>query len=65
MRGKIIGVAGGGTLYSILVYGEEGLFSIPVEYRYFWNIIEREGDILGREIEYRGEHIYFIDKKEG
>lgn len=63
MRGKIIGVTGGGTLYSILVYGEKGLFSIPVEHRYFWNIIESEGDILGREIEYRDDCIYFIDEK--
>ena len=65
MKGKIIGVTGGGTLYGILVRGDEGLFSIPVEHRYFWNIIESDGVRLVREIEYREEHIYFIDKKEG
>ena len=63
MRGRIIGITGGGTLYNILVHGEEGLFSIPVEHRYFWDIMESEGDTLGREIEYRDDCIYFIDEK--
>ena len=64
MRGKIIGVTGGGTLYGILIHGEEGLFNIPVEHRYFWRIIEEKGDIVGKEIEYEDSTIFFLEDME-
>ena len=64
MRGKIIGVTGGGTLYGILVQGDGGLFNIPVEHRYFWNIIEDKGDIVGKEIEYEDNTIFFLEDME-
>ena len=65
MKGKIIGVTGGGTLYGILVQGDEGLFNIPVEHRYFWNIIEDKGDIVGKEIEYKDNTIFFLEDMDG
>jgi len=61
MKGKIIGVTGGGTLYGILIHGEEGLFNIPVEHRYFWRIIEEKGNIVGKEIEYEDNTIFFLE----
>ena len=64
MKGKIIGVTGGGTLYGILVQGDKGLFNIPVEHRYFWNIIENEGDIVGKKIEYKDDKIFFLEDAE-
>lgn len=60
MKGKIVGVSGGGTLYLIWVKKEDnGLFNIPVEHRYFSRIIEDKGDIVGKEIDYKDECIYF------
>ncbi len=62
MRGKIIGIDGGGTLYRIWVKkGDDGVFNIPVEHRYFSKIIEDKGDIIGKEIEYEDERIYFVE----
>ena len=65
MRGKIIGVDGGGTLYRIWVKKDgDGIFNIPVEHRYFSRIIEDKGKIIGKEIEYEDEMIYFIEDLE-
>ena len=62
MRGKIIGVDGGGTLYRIWVKGKgDDIFNIPVEHRYFSRIIEDKGNIVGKEIKYEDERIYFIE----
>ena len=62
MKGKIIGVNGGGTLYGILVKEDGGgIFNIPVEHRYFSRIIEDKGKIIGKEIEYKDDCIYFIE----
>jgi galactokinase/mevalonate kinase-like predicted kinase len=62
MKGRIISVNGGGTLYGILVKEDGGgIFNIPVEHRYFSRIIEDKGDIVGKEIEYEDERIYFIE----
>jgi hypothetical protein len=62
MNGKIIGIDGGGTLYRIWVKKEDNsIFSIPVEHRYFSRIIEDKGNIMGKEIEYKGEIICFIE----
>ena len=41
-----------------------GIFSIPVEHRYFSRIIEDKGEIIGKEIEYEDERIYFIEDLE-
>jgi len=62
MRGKIIGIDGGGTLYRIWVKkDDDGVFNIPVAHRYFSRIIEDKGDIIGKEIEYEDEIIYFVE----
>ena len=64
MKGKIIGVDGGGTVYRIWVKkDDEGVFNIPIEHRYFSRIIEDKGDILGKEIEYENKMIYFIEER--
>ena len=65
MRGKIIGVDGGGTLYRIWVKERNNqISSIPVEHRYFSRIIEDKGDIVGKEIEYKDGCIYFLEDLE-
>ena len=62
MRGKIIGIDGGGTIYRIWVKkGDDRVFNIPVEHRYFSRIIEDKGNIVGKEIDYKDECIYFIE----
>ncbi len=62
MRGSIIGIDGGGTLYRIWVKKDkDGIFDIPVEHRFFSRIIEDKGDIIGKEIEYKENRIYFIE----
>jgi hypothetical protein len=62
MHGKIVGVDGGGTLYRIWVKkDDDGVFNIPVEHRYFSRIMEDKGDIIGKEIDYRHECIYFVE----
>ena len=64
VRGKVIDIIGGGTVYGILINGEEGLHNIPVEHRYFWNIIEAKGDIMGKEIEYEDNTLFFLEDRE-
>ena len=65
MRGKIIGVDGGGTLYRIWMETEDSnILTIPVEHRYFSRIVEETGDMIGREIEYRDDCIYFAEDGE-
>lgn len=62
IRGKIIGVDGGGTLYRIWVKKDgNGIFNIAVEHRYFSRIIEDKGKIIGKEIEYEDDSIYFVE----
>lgn len=64
VKGKIIGIIGGGTVYGILINGEEGLYNIPVEHRCYQNIIEGEGDIVGKRIEYEDDTIIFLEDAE-
>lgn len=40
------------TVYNYVCRGGEGAFSFPVEHRYHFEILEHEGDPVGREIEY-------------
>lgn len=62
MKGRIIGVNGGGTLYRIWVKKEDdGIFNIAVEHRYFTRIMEDKGDIMGKEIEYKDDRIIFLE----
>jgi len=65
VQGKIIGVDGGGTLYRIWVKKNgNGIFNIAVEHRFFSRIIEDKGEIIGKEIEYKDNSIYFIEDLE-
>ena len=43
---------GRSSVYVYLCNGEDGLFTVPVEWRYHMRILESEGDPRGREIEY-------------
>jgi len=54
MKGKIIAVypEGPSSVYRYLCKGDQSLFTVPVEWRYHMEILENEGEILGREIEY-------------
>ena len=43
------------SVYSYVYENRGGLFSVPVEWRYHRDILEGEGEIIGREIEYDGD----------
>ena len=53
-RGRIQAVYPEGhcSVYLYQCRGEDGLFSFPVEWRYHMGILENEGDLRGRQIEY-------------
>jgi len=56
--GKILRIypEGHSSVYNYVCRGEEdSLFSFPVEFRYHVGILEREGDPLGRRIEYKDD----------
>ena len=55
MQGRIISCVNQGSLVQILVDTEDGLESIPVDYRCFKEMIEGKGDIREKEIEYDEE----------
>lgn len=64
MKGKITGIypPGVSTVYNYVCEGEEGLFNFAVEHRYHFDILEHEGDPVGREIDYiEGEGLRFLD----
>jgi hypothetical protein len=62
MKGTIIGWDGAWTLYRIWIREENNnISSIPVEHRYFSQIMEDKGGIVGKEIEYRDNSIYFLE----
>ncbi len=62
MKGKIIGWGGSWTLYRIWVREDNGaVSSIPVEHRYFSRIMDDKGSIVGKDIEYKDNCIYFLD----
>jgi len=55
MQGRIITCINQGNLVQILVETEDGLESIPVDYRCFKDIVEVKGDPREKEIEYNEE----------
>lgn len=55
MQGRIISCINQGSLVQILVETEDGLESIPIDYRCFQHIVEVKGDIREKEIEYDEE----------
>ena len=57
MKGKIQAIypEGRSSVYLYQCLGEDGLFSFPVEFRYHMGILDCEGRIIGREIEYDDE----------
>lgn len=56
MRGKIISCVNHGSIVQILLRTEEGLQSIVMDHRCFWNMIEVKQDIEGKEVEYNEEY---------
>lgn len=52
MQGKIIEVLNLGTIVQILAENQSGTFVINFDHRPFGWMIEAEGNIIGREIEY-------------
>jgi len=54
MKGKIqvIYPEGLSTVYNYVCLEGDGTFSFPVEHRYHFEILENEGDPIGREVEY-------------
>lgn len=40
------------TVYPYVCDGEDGRFNFPVEHRFHFDILESEGDPVGRMIEY-------------
>jgi hypothetical protein len=54
MKGKISAIypEGPSSVYRYICQGEGGLFSFAVEWRYHRDILESEGEIIGRMIEY-------------
>lgn len=52
MQGKIIDVLNFGTIVRVLVENVEGVFCVNFDHRPFGHLIEAEGNIIGREIEY-------------
>ena len=56
MRGKIIDCINHGSIVQILIRNkEEGLESIIMDHRCFWNMVEVKQDIKGKEVEYNEE----------
>lgn len=55
MKGKIISCIDHGSIVQILIKTEEGLESIVMDHRCFWNMIEVKQDIKGKEVEYNEE----------
>ena len=55
MRGKIINCIDHGSIVQVLLETEQGIRSIVMEHRCFWNIIEVEKNIIGKEIAYDEE----------
>jgi len=55
MTGKIIACINHGSIVQILLRTEEGLESIVMDHRCFWNMIEVKQDIRGKEVEYNEE----------
>lgn len=67
MKGKIKAIypTGRSSVYNYSCLGEEGRFSFPVEFRYHLEILENEGNPVGREVEYRDDieppYLRFLD----
>jgi len=55
MRGKIIDCIDHGSIVQVLLETEQGIRSIVMEHRCFWNIIEAEKNIVRKEIAYDEE----------
>jgi hypothetical protein len=53
-KGKIKAIYphGHSSVYSYVCENRDGLFSVPVEWRYHRGILESEGEIIGRKIDY-------------
>lgn len=54
MKGKILATypEGRSSVYNYTCRGDDGTFSFPVEFRYHVDILEREGDPVGRLVRY-------------
>ena len=51
--GRIDKILGGGTLYQLLVKSKSGSsFSIPVEHRYYNDMVSGEGELEGRDVRF-------------
>ena len=70
MKGKIVSIHPSirSSVYNYVCEGEEGVFSFPVEFRYHMDILKREGDPTGREVEYMSDndppYLIFLDGEE-
>ena len=70
MKGKIQAIypEGRSSVYNYICEGEDGMFTLGVEFRYHMDIIESEGIPIGREIEYKDDvdppSLRFLDDKE-
>lgn len=56
MTGKITSWINHGSLVEILLRTEEGLGSVVMDHRCFWNMIQVKQDITGKEVEYNEEN---------
>ena len=64
IKGKITEIIENGTIVSIIVKNKKSKFEevINMEHRPFQWLIDSEGNnLIGRDIEYDGEQIYFME----
>jgi len=62
MQGRIVSCINQGNLVQILVETENGLESIPIDYRCFQHIVEAKGDIREKKIEYDQKGVIFFEE---
>ena len=56
MRGKVISCIDHGSIVQLFLRTEEGLESIIMDHRCFWNMIQAKSDITGKEVKYDPEN---------
>ena len=63
MRGRIVGCINHGSIVQVLLRTEEGLESLAMDQRCFWNMIQVKHDVRGKEVEYdeEGKTIFFAE----
>ena len=63
MKGKINGIVNHGSIVMVYVRTRKGISSIPFDHRPFFNMVEVEGDLMNRKIDYdeTEKMIYFLN----